>query len=97
MTRRNMSICVCRRNRNRQQEVCVERCRQEGKYRYLDREPLAHWELPPELPPFREVVEQARKNVLLGVWNRQNEHRDALELIIGLCRHPIPLPWGAAA
>ncbi len=55
MMRRNMSICVwCR---NREQEVCVERCRQEGKYRYLEPEPLAHWELPPELPPFRELME----------------------------------------
>lgn len=55
MTRRNMSICVwCR---NREQEVCVERGRQEGKYRYLEPEPLAHWELPPELPAFRELVE----------------------------------------
>ena len=55
MMRRNMSICVwCR---NREQEVCVERCQQEGKYRYLEPEPLAHWELPPELPPFRELME----------------------------------------
>lgn len=68
MMRRNMSICVwCR---NREQEVCVERCRQEGKYRYLEPEPLAHWELPPELPPFRELVELSAGERLAVIYLR---------------------------
>ena len=55
MAKLNMGICIwCA---NREQEVCVERCRQEGKYRYLVPEALADWEEPPELPPFRELVD----------------------------------------
>jgi hypothetical protein len=51
----NGKICVWCANKNR--EECVTRCREEGRYRYLDPEPLADWELPPELPPFRDLLE----------------------------------------
>ena len=51
----NPAICVwCA---NRYQEVCVTRCQQELRYRYLEPEPLSDWELPPELPPFRVLVD----------------------------------------
>ncbi len=50
-----MRICVWCRNRHN--EVCVERCQPEGKYRGLEPEPLEVWEQPPELPPFRELLD----------------------------------------
>lgn len=51
---RNAAICAwCG---NQLHDVCPERCQPEGLYRYLEPEPLAAWELPPELPPFRDLV-----------------------------------------
>ena len=51
----NASICIwCA---NKMVDVCFERCQAEGRYRYLVPEHLADWELPPELPPFRELIE----------------------------------------
>ena len=50
-----MGICIWRGNKG--QDVCIERCQAEGRYRYLKPEPLGHWEQPPELPVFRELVD----------------------------------------
>ena len=47
---------ICAWCANKQQEVCVERCQEEGSYRYLEPATLAHWELPPELPSFRVLM-----------------------------------------
>lgn len=55
MMAQNMRVCIWCANRN--QEVCVEVCQMEGKYRYLEPELPRPWELPPELPPFRELVD----------------------------------------
>ena len=38
------------------QDVCVE-CEEEGQYTFLEPASLHHWELPPELPAFRELAE----------------------------------------
>ena len=55
MTVRNMGICIWWRNKT--QDVCVERCQEEGRYRYLEPQPLPAWEQPPQLPVFRELVD----------------------------------------
>ena len=55
MSERNLKICIWCRNRN--QEICVEECRPEGRYRHLEPECLPDWELPPELPPFHKLVD----------------------------------------
>ena len=47
---------ICAWCANKQQEVCIERCQEEGSYRYLEPATLAHWELPPELPSFRVLM-----------------------------------------
>jgi hypothetical protein len=75
----NGAICVwCR---NRQQEVCVELCQTEGRYRYLEPAPLETWELPPELPPFRELldlpaVERLALIYLAAVYERREQERN---------------------
>jgi hypothetical protein len=51
----NPRICIWCANRG--QEVCHTRCTTEGRYRFLVPATLAHWELPPELPPFRLLME----------------------------------------
>ena len=51
----NPSICVWCANKT--VDVCLAHCQAEGRYRYLVPVSLAHWELPPELPPFRELIE----------------------------------------
>ena len=66
MTERNMHICIWCRNRG--QEVCLERCQAEGRYRYLEPEPLAQWEQPPELPSFRELVDMSASERLALVY-----------------------------
>jgi hypothetical protein len=54
MPTRNMQICIwCG---NRRAEVCLAKCQPEGRYRYLEPEPLPFWEGPPELPPFRDLM-----------------------------------------
>ena len=64
VSERNGHICVWCRNRG--QEVCLERCQAEGRYRYLEPELLAEWETPPELPSFREMVDlPARERLAL--------------------------------
>ena len=66
MTERNMRICVwCG---NRMQEVCMVRCQEEGRYRYLEPEPLPGWEQPPELPPFRELLDLSASERLAFVY-----------------------------
>lgn len=42
---------------NRDREICIEECAPEGKYRYLEPVALEHWEPPPPLPPFCELVD----------------------------------------
>jgi hypothetical protein len=32
-------------------------CQEEGKYRYFEPDSLADWELPPELPSMRQLVD----------------------------------------
>ena len=66
MTERNMRICVwCR---NRMQEVCTVSCQEEGRYRYLEPEPLARWKQPPELPTFRELLDLSASERLAFVY-----------------------------
>ena len=74
----NQAICVwCA---NRQQEVCVTRCEQEGRYRYLEPAPLASWEQPPELPRFRDLMmlpatERLALIYLAAVYERREAQR----------------------
>ena len=75
MKERNLKICTwCI---NREQEACVEKCQPEGSYRYLEPDGLSDWEQPPELPPFRELVDlSARERLALIYLNsvyRQTE------------------------
>ncbi len=53
--RRNPAICAWCHNQH--QEVCVAHCQEEGRYRYLEPATLESWEQPPELPPFRRLLE----------------------------------------
>lgn len=53
----DLNPAICAWCANRGYEVCHERCQGEGRYRYLAPAPLAPWELPPELPPFRQIME----------------------------------------
>lgn len=46
---------VCVRCVNRHHDVC-DPCTREGRFRYLEPEPLASGEWPPELPPYRELM-----------------------------------------
>ena len=43
-------------------------CQAEGRYRYLDPAPLPHWEQPPELPPFRELLDLTASECLAFVY-----------------------------
>ena len=52
-----LNPAICLYCANKSQEVCVTECNPEGRYRYLVPEVLSSWELPPELPPFRELVD----------------------------------------
>lgn len=52
-----LNAAICAWCGNRYQEVCLTRCQEELRYRYLEPAPLSSWELPPELPPFRELVD----------------------------------------
>ena len=61
----NPEICIwCR---NRMQDVCPP-CQEEGKYRWLEPETLADWELPPELPPMRKLVDCPAADRLAIIW-----------------------------
>lgn len=63
---RNFNICVyCG---NKQKEVCPRECQPEGRYRHLEPEPLREWEQPPELPPFREMVDESPHAVRAIIW-----------------------------
>ena len=48
---------ICAWCLNKGQEVCHARCQDEARYRYLEPAPLEHWEFPPELPPFRDLLD----------------------------------------
>jgi len=48
---------VCAYCINRATDVCIERCVPEGLYRYLEPAELEEWEFPPDLPPFRELLQ----------------------------------------
>ena len=43
-------------------------CQAEGRYRYLDPAPLPHWEQPPELPPFRKLLDLTASERLAFVY-----------------------------
>ena len=45
--------------RQRPKERCETACQPEGKYRHLEPVAPEHWEVGPELPAFREMVEMA--------------------------------------
>ena len=64
--RRNMGICNYCLNRNKLE--CETECQPEGTYRYLEPEPLPHWELPPSLPPYRVVADMRLADVLAALW-----------------------------
>ena len=66
VSEKNMGICIWCRNRG--QEVCIERCQAEGRYRYLEPEPLPAWETPPELPSFRELVDLSASERLALIY-----------------------------
>ena len=63
---RNEAICSCCVNRGG--EACNTRCRPEGRYRCLEPEALEEWELPPDLPPFRELVDMPAPEVRAIIW-----------------------------
>jgi hypothetical protein len=62
---------------NNGKEGCIKRCAPEGKFRYLDPAPLESWELPPELPKMKELVDlsgQAVRGIFyLALYYRQQE------------------------
>ena len=63
---RNMAICNYCLNRNKYE--CEFECQPEGKYRYLEPEPLPQWEAPPPLPPFRAMVDLPLADALATIW-----------------------------
>ena len=64
----NRNEAICAYCVNRGGEACTTRCRPEGRYRYLEPETLDHWELPPELPPYREMVDLPAPEVRAIIW-----------------------------
>jgi hypothetical protein len=58
---------ICNYCVNQSKEVCVP-CEKEGKYRYLEVEDLTYNELPPELPPMRELVDRPAQERLAIIW-----------------------------
>jgi hypothetical protein len=48
---------ICAWCANKGQEVCYAHCQEELRYRYLVPASLARWESPPELPPFRDLLD----------------------------------------
>ena len=63
---RRMAICNYCLNRNTYE--CEFECQPEGKYRYLEPEPLPQWEAPPQLPPYREVADMPLEDALAIIW-----------------------------
>jgi hypothetical protein len=63
---RRMAICNYCLNRNKYE--CEFECQPEGKYRYLEPEPLPQWEAPPPLPPYREVADMPLEDALATIW-----------------------------
>lgn len=67
---------------NEGREVCVARCAPEQKFRHLEPAPLDPWELPPEIPPMRTLVELNGHTVrgifyLALCYQQQKEWQDA--------------------
>ncbi|MSP12818.1 MAG: hypothetical protein EXR62_07660 [Chloroflexi bacterium] len=44
---------------NQYKERCISQCAPEGKFRYLEPSSLEQWEMPPALPPFRELLQMS--------------------------------------
>lgn len=65
--RRPPDARVCAYCANRTSDACPA-CREEGTYRALSPERLPAWELPPELPPFRELLEMPAAERLALVY-----------------------------
>ena len=63
---RNMAICNYCLNQNKYE--CEFECQPEGRYRYLEPEPLLDWEMPPELLPYRKMVDLPLADVLAMIW-----------------------------
>ena len=63
---RRMAICNYCLNRNKYE--CEFECQPEGKYRYLEPEPLPQWEMPPQLPPFRALADLPLADALATLW-----------------------------
>ena len=62
----NAAICSYCLNRNKHE--CQVKCQPEGRYRYLEPEPLPQWEMPPELPSYREMVDMPAAEVRALIW-----------------------------
>ena len=52
---------------NRSSDVCIP-CKEEGRYRFLEADTLNSWELPPELPKMRELLEMPPDERLAVLW-----------------------------
>jgi len=66
MPGRSMAICNYCLNRNKYE--CEFECQSEGRYRYLEPEPLPQWEMPPQLPPFRALADLPLADALATLW-----------------------------
>ena len=62
------SVAICNYCLNRNKYECESECQPEGKYRYLEPEPLPQWEMPPQLPPFRVLVDLPLADALATIW-----------------------------
>ena len=62
------SLAICNYCLNRNKDECQSECQPEGKYRYLEPEPLPQWEMPPQLPPFRALVDMLPAEALATIW-----------------------------
>ena len=63
MTERSKGISVWSGNKG--QDVGLERCQTEGRYRYVEPVPRALWEQPPELPVLRKLDMTAGERLAL--------------------------------
>jgi hypothetical protein len=62
------SMAICNYCLNRNTYECESECQSEGKYRYLEPEPLPQWEMPPQVPSFRVLVDMPAADVLATIW-----------------------------
>ena len=76
---REPAVWICRWCANRTVNVCSF-CQEEGKYRYFVPRRLSSWEDPPELPPYRELVDSdpylVRVLYWLAIYYSDPSHRD---------------------